>query len=180
MRFDEVLKTFASFFDRDGIRWAVAGGLAMHAWGYSRSTNDIDFIIDGSARGRVIAFAESLGYETLYASEGFSIHELRADERARVDLIYVYGETADKVFAAVTTRLTAREVTAPVMSPEHLAMMKAQAMKSRPARVPIDWPDVSFLINLPETDRAAVRDYFEKIGLLKLYDDIAHEKPPRL
>jgi len=29
MQFDEVLRTFAEFFEREGIRYAVAGGLAI-------------------------------------------------------------------------------------------------------------------------------------------------------
>jgi len=179
MRFDEVLRTFGEFFEREGVRWAVGGGLAMHAWGYSRSTNDIDFIVDGAARAKVIAFAESLGYETYYASEGFSNHANPNRDRGKIDLLYVYGETADRVFASATSRIAAGEVSAPVLSPEHLAMMKALAMKNRPTRVLIDSPDVAFLLDLPSTDRKAVRDYFEKIGLLQLYEQITNERPSR-
>jgi len=175
MRFDEVLRTFGEFFEREGVRWAVGGGLAMHAWGYSRSTNDIDFIVDGAARAKVIAFAESLGYETNYASEGFSNHSHTNRDRGKIDLLYVYGETADKVFSAASMRITAGDTSAPVLSAEHLAMMKALAMKNRPPRVLIDSPDVAFLLKLPATDRNAVRDYFEKIGLLDLYDRIINE-----
>jgi len=179
MRFDEVLRTFGEFFEREGVRWAVGGGLAMHAWGHSRSTNDIDFIVDGAARQRVISFAESLGYETYNASEGFSNHEHPSRDLGKIDLLYVYGDTADKVFGSVSRRIAAGDVSAPVLSPEHLAMMKALAMKNRPPRVLIDSPDVAFLLDLPSTDRNAVRDYFERIGLLELYERITNERPSR-
>jgi predicted nucleotidyltransferase len=58
VRFDEVLRTFAELFEREGMRWAVAGGLAMGAWGHARGTHDIDFLVSGDDRQRVIAFAD--------------------------------------------------------------------------------------------------------------------------
>src|SRR5262249_46708902 len=33
MQFDEVLRTFGEFFEREKIPYAVIGGLAMQAWG---------------------------------------------------------------------------------------------------------------------------------------------------
>jgi hypothetical protein len=176
VRFDEVLRTFAGFFEEEGMRWAVAGGLAIHAWGHSRTTNDIDFVVDGVHQQRIIGFAESLGYETLYVSNGYSNHEHPSKDFGKIDLLYVYGDTAERLFAGATERAAANEVTAPVLRPEHLAMMKALAMKNRPMRVLIDSPDVAFLLSLPETDRAAVRDYFAKHGLLELFDAIERHR----
>lgn len=66
MQFGEVLRTFAEFFEKEKIRYAVAGGLAIHAWGYSRTTYDIDFAVDGDAKQRVIGFTEASGYKTLH------------------------------------------------------------------------------------------------------------------
>lgn len=71
MQFDQVLRTFADFFEREGIRYAVAGGAALVAWGHTRPTHDVDFAVDGNERERVIAYAEVLGYETTFASEGY-------------------------------------------------------------------------------------------------------------
>ena len=175
MQFDEVLRTFAGFFEREGIRYAVAGGLAIHAWGHSRTTQDIDFAIDGAAQQRVIAFSESIGYETLYASTGYSNHEHPDETFGRVDLLYVYGDTADRVFAAAGQRFIAGGVEAPVPKPEHLIAMKVQAIKNAPRRVSIDVPDIEFLLRLPGVDRAAVRDYFDRAGLLRIYDVISEE-----
>jgi hypothetical protein len=75
MQFDEVLRTWKEFFEREGIRYAVAGGNALQAWGHARPTYDIDFVIDGRERRRVIRHAESLGYKTTYESEGYSNHD---------------------------------------------------------------------------------------------------------
>jgi hypothetical protein len=175
MQFDEVLRTFASFFEREGIRYAVAGGLAIHAWGHSRTTHDIDFAVDGSAQQRVLAFAESVGYRTVHVSSGYSNHQHPNETFGYVDILYVYADTAERLFAAAGHRLIAGEVQAPVPKPEHLIAMKVQAIKNAPRRVPIDVPDIEFLLRLPGVDHDEVRDYFDRAGLLRIYDVIKNE-----
>jgi hypothetical protein len=46
VQFDRVLTTFISFFGRNQIRYALIGGLAVHAWGRVRPTRDVDFAVD--------------------------------------------------------------------------------------------------------------------------------------
>lgn len=175
MQFDEVLRTFARFFEQEGIRYAVAGGLAIHAWGRSRTTQDIDFVVDGRVQSRVVAFSESIGYRTLHVSAGYSNHDHRDETFGRVDFMYVYGDTAERVFADASQRLIAGQAEAPVPKPEHLIAMKVQAIKNAPKRVSIDVPDIEFLLRLPGVDRSRVRDYFDRAGLLRIYDVIERE-----
>lgn len=172
MHFDEVLQTFGTFFESHSIRYAVIGGLALQAWGHSRFTRDIDFVVERPARDRVVSFAESLGFETLHVSEGYSNH-LHADPaRGRVDFMYVDAGTASKLFAAVTRKTIVGNAAAPVPAPEHLLAMKALAMKNAPERMFMDASDVQFLLRLPGVDHSAVRDYFARHGLLELFDAI--------
>lgn len=173
MKFDAVLRRFSGFFEGEMIRYALAGGLAVHAWGHSRFTHDIDFAVDGAYRTRVLAFTESLGYRTLHASAGYSNHEHPDEDFGILDLLYVYDDTADRLFAEASRRFVAGEVHAPVVKPEHLIAMKVQAIKNAPRRVSIDVPDIEFLLTLPGVDRTTVRDYFERAGLLRIYDVIA-------
>src|SRR5512138_1216557 len=100
MAVDEVLRTFARFFERENIRYAVIGGLALQAWGYSRFTRDVDIVVERSQRDRVVRFAESSGYETLHVSDGYSNH-LRGDPQGgRIDFMYVDRSTAEKLFGS--------------------------------------------------------------------------------
>lgn len=170
MQFDEVLRTFSDFFERESIRYAVAGGLAIHAWGRSRTTQDIDFAVDGRWQRRVIAFAESIGYTTLHVSEGYSNHEHPQEIFGRVDLLYLYGHTADRVFGDAAHRMVAGTTEVPVPKPEHLIAMKVQAIKNAPRRVSIDVPDIEYLLTLPGIDRPTIRNYFEQAGLLRIFD----------
>ncbi len=177
MQFDKVLRIWSDFFERESIRYVLVGGLAMHAWGRSRLTKDIDFGVEGAARSRTIAHAEALGYETLFESEGFSNH-LHADSAlGRVDFQYLYGDTAEQIFATADVKLVIGEQHHPVARPEILAAMKGAAMKDSPRRALIDGDDVVHLLTVPGVDKRAIRDYYERHGMLALFD--AFEKYSR-
>src|SRR5436309_16123753 len=102
MEFERVLRMFVDFLDRERIRYAIVGGLAVAAWGRKRSTKDADFAVDLTNQQRVVAFAESSGYETLHISSGFSNHVHPDPALGRVDFMYLSGPTADHVFEAAT------------------------------------------------------------------------------
>lgn len=169
MDFDEVLRTFAAFFEREGIRHALIGGLALRAWGHVRATQDVDFVVEQTAKERVIAFAESQAFETFYVSEGYSNHERNDD---RIDFMYVDPVTAQQIFDAAQQRTVIEGITLAVAKPEHLSAMKAIAIKSNPRRGWRDVDDVLFLLRLPGVDRKFVRDYFVRKGLLEVIDEI--------
>lgn len=173
MQFDRVLTTFADFFERERIRYALIGGLAVHAWGRVRPTRDVDFAVEASRAESVAALAESLGFLTVHASDAFSNHEHSDPDWGHIDFMYLRGRTADSVFGAASPKALVEGHPMPVASPEHLAMMKAVAMKSFPHRALYEKEDVRTLLKVPGVDREAVRDYFAQHGLLELFDAIA-------
>jgi predicted nucleotidyltransferase len=172
MQFETVLTTFDAFFEREKIRYVLIGGMAMQAWGRSRLTKDVDFAVDIEAQDKVVAFAESLGYETLHVSTAYSNHASTSPTLGRVDFMYVSGRTAERIFDARVLKPIVGNASAPVASPEHLAMMKAVAMKNFPHRALFEGEDVRLLLNVPGVDRTAIRDYYRQQGLLELYDAI--------
>ncbi|HSL83603.1 MAG TPA: hypothetical protein VLF66_12585 [Thermoanaerobaculia bacterium] len=172
MQFDRVLTTFADYFDRERIRYALIGGLAVHAWGRVRPTRDVDFAVDADRSDAVTAFVDSLGFATVYASDAFSNHEHTDPDWGHVDFMYLRGRTAETVFAAATEKELVAGRPMPVASAEHLAMMKAVAMKGFPHRALYEGEDVRTLLQVPGVDREAVRDYFARHGLLELFDAI--------
>jgi hypothetical protein len=178
VQFDEVLRTFTEFFERERIRYALVGGLAVHAWGGSRATKDVDFLVARSDRQSTVAFAEALGYETLQVTSAFSNHAHTDSRLGRVDFLYVSNETAEKIFASSTRKRVIGDETVPVASPEHLAMMKGLAMKHFPHRTLFDPEDVRILLAVPGVDHDAVREYFGQLGLLDLFDAIEKANRP--
>lgn len=172
MKFELVLQTITDLLEREEIRYTLVGGLAIHAWGRMRPTKDADFAVRLEDQERTIRIAESLGYETTYVSRAFSNHEHGDPAWGHVDFMYLAGETALRVMDASTPKEVLPGKLIPVASPEHLAMMKALAMKNFPRRALYEGEDVRTLLSVPGVDRESIRDYFGKLGLLDLYDAI--------
>jgi hypothetical protein len=168
----KVIDVIAGFMESEGAPLAVAGAFALHAYGLSRATVDIDFVAEAEVRERLVTFLESIGYETLHSSPGYSNH-LHPDARlGRVDFIYVSGETARRVFAAreVTLRFGQRVLRVP--RAEHLIAMKVHAMKNDPSRSLQEMADIRYLLQVPGVDQEEIRSYFAKADMLDKYDEI--------
>jgi hypothetical protein len=172
MDFSRVIDEVAGFFDRENVRFSLVGAFALHAYGLSRATSDLDFVTESSVRGRLVAFLESLGYETLYASSGYSNHLHPKFEMGRVDLIYVDEGTARQLFESpgASLRLGGHDLAVP--RPEHLAAMKIHAMKNDPGRSLQEMADIRFILQIDGVDEREIREYFEKAGLREKFDEI--------
>lgn len=172
MDFVKVLQELGPFFEREQIAYAVIGGVGLAGYGMPRATLDLDFVVEGDLQGAVIAHLESLGYETLHRSTGYSNHQHKNPEMGGVDIVYVRGETSRKLFAAIRPLEGPGGRPVPVPSPEHLIAMKVVAMKNDPSRTYQDMADIQFLLTLPDIDREAVRLQFEKHDLLERFHDL--------
>ncbi len=172
MDFGKVLSTLVTFFEREGFRFAAVGAFAMHAYGLSRATIDLDVATEAQAQPKLIPFLESLGYETLHQSPGYSNHLHPHPDLGRVDFVYVSGETSRLLFGGGGTMLRLGGQSVPVPRPEHIAAMKIHAMKHDPSRTLQEMADIQFLLGLPEIDEEAIRAYFERSGLLERYLEI--------
>lgn len=172
MDFKKVMQAVSRFFDGKPWRFAVIGAFGLHAYGLSRATQDLDFVTDAAAQLKLIDHLESIGYETLHRSAGYSNH-LHADPAfGRVDFVYVGGETARKLFETTGATLEAGEISVAVPRPEHLAAMKIHAIKNDPSRTFRELADIQFLLGLPGVDAEEIRRYFNESGLIELYDEI--------
>jgi hypothetical protein len=175
VEFARVLEPIAAFLDAHSLRWAVVGGLAMQAYGLSRATQDIDLAVEASARSSIVSFMESLGYETLHASEAFSNH-LHSDQRlGRVDFLYIDAQTADRLFATSRRVAGMDERSFVVPTPEHIIAMKVHAAKNDPSRTLREMADVEHLLRQPGVEPQVVRPYFEAAGLLRWYDELTRQ-----
>lgn len=157
-------------------RWAVAGGVALAAYGNPRLTLDIDIVTESAAQALLVPALEAAGYKTLYVSPGFSNHRHDDPAFGRLDVIYVNARTADQLFAAT------REVPGPgggrirVPKPEHLIAMKVQAIQNAPERTWQDLADIGYLLSVDGVDRAEARRYFEKAGLMERWHEFERQR----
>ena len=170
--FERMLREVARFFEGERFNYAVIGAFALHAYGRSRATCDLDFVTEFQAQKSLIVFLEALGYETLHVSSGYSNHLHRNPAMGRLDFVYVSGNTGRQLFGSARKLLVLGEISVPVPRIEHLAAMKVQAMKNDPERTFQEMADILFLMQLPDVNRTEIRHYFEKLGLIDKYNEI--------
>jgi hypothetical protein len=175
MDFATVLGLIKNRLERSDHPVALVGGLGLAAFGITRATLDLDLLVPASAQEEVVDLMEGLGYETLYRSSGYSNHLHPDDRFGRVDFIYVRGDTRVRIFE------NARPVEGPggvdvlVPRPEHLAAMKVLAMKNDPDRRLRELADIALLLRVPGVDREAVREQFERHGMLESWRELGAE-----
>ena len=172
MDFERVMREVGRSFEREGYNYAVIGAFALHAYGLTRATSDLDFVTELPAQPNLIPFLEALGYETLHVSAGYSNHLHRDPALGRLDFVYVSGETSRLLFESARKLLVSADLSLPVPRVEHLAAMKIQAMKNDPERTYQEMADILFLMRLPGIDKTEIREYFKKQGLADKYDEI--------
>lgn len=172
MDFTGTLSTIAAFLDEQDARYALIGALALSAYGSARATLDLDLVVDRDAQENLIEFMESLGFETLYRSVGYSNHLHPDPDRGRVDFVYVQGSTANKLFGAATAFVGPGDLSIPIPTPEHLAAMKVLAMKNDPSRTYQDLADIRTLMQQPGVDREEIGRQFERHGMMERFREI--------
>ena len=171
MEIAAVVGDVSGFFDREGIPFAIVGALALHTYGYSRATNDVDLLVGRDAQDRLVEFLEKRGFETLHRSDGYSNHLHANPDLGRLDVIYVDADTRGKLFAeARPASLAGMRVVVP--KPEHLVAMKIHAMKNDPSRAFQEMADIQFLMRLPGVDRGQIREYFERSGQVERFHEL--------
>lgn len=151
-------------FEKTGIRFALAGGVAVATYGIQRSTLDLDLVVPGPDADAAVAALERLGFETLRRSEGFSNH-LRSAGGERIDLLFVAEPTASALFARATRQSVFDEMAVAVVHPDHLVAMKLFALKQNPDRQAIDLEDVRALLLKGLVDPSIVSGYLVRYEL---------------
>lgn len=110
----------------------MIGPFALQAYGYVRATADLDLVAGSKSREEIVSCLESLGYETMAVSKGFSNHMGPLGRLGRVDFVYGSGETAEEIFSSVRPMAAFGGKDLPVVKPEHLIALKVFAMKNDP------------------------------------------------
>ena len=172
MDYGKTLELVLEFFRAKGFDYALIGGFALNAYGLTRNTDDIDFLLRNQDGPETVSFLESLGYQTLSRTEAFSNHEHSLKGFARVDFLYVNGHTADTIFRETREvyLLAGRKVR--IVKPEHLIALKLFSSVSNPERASLDREDIAHLLHLKDLDRNEIQNYFKKYSDLKVLREL--------
>lgn len=172
MSVKELFTTFSDFFFREKLDFALIGAFSLHAYGYTRTTRDIDFLTRLEYQETIVKFCDDLGFETLQKSTAFSNH-LHPLGNNRIDFMYVEGKTAATIFSRVRYKTFFTPVKVPVVCPEHLVALKLFAARNDPDRRYREFADIKELCRYTHVNLNAVRTRFLTYGFEDFYDELS-------
>lgn len=164
MKIEPFIRQFVTYCESNKVDYALIGAFAMQAYGYTRATRDIDFVVRGRSQEKIVSYLESIGFETLHRSKGYSNH-LHPIGPIRIDFVYVDDMTAGKIFKETKLVAIFKNITVPVVKAEHLLTMKLFAAKNAPERQLRELADIKELVKTADIDKGYVKKMFEKYGL---------------
>ena len=163
----DIVARLAVRFSEERLRFALIGGLALHAAGHSRSTGDVDFLIhaDDAAKAKGIVFA--LGYKVIHESDDVLQMASPLGLIGGVDFLKARRHYSLAMLDRAKSFVLDGQITVPAVSVEDLIGLKLQAMNNDPARTAQDKSDIEWLLkrHAGALDMALLREYF---GLFSL------------
>ncbi len=163
MNFEAVFKLLIENFEKEKINFALIGGFALHAAGYPRATNDIDFLINQEDARKVKALLLSFGYELLHESEDVLNFASQLGELGRVDFLLAHRRYAKTMLSrAVSQTIFDGKFEVKVISLEDQIGLKVQSSANNPKRHLQDMADIEQVVRLHRNklDLNLLREYF--------------------
>jgi predicted nucleotidyltransferase len=159
--------------ERD-LRFLVIGGHAVNVHGYSRTTCDLDLMIERDQRGPWTDALQSCHYSVGHQHEIFMQFEPPDEHSWPIDFMLVSAETFSGMWAeSVSTSLDGTPVRIPSL--RHLLALKFHVIKqSLRHRSVKDWDDVIRLIDANSIDvrSESFKQLCQRYGNLDTYEQI--------
>lgn len=143
----------------------LIGGYALQAYGVPRQTVDVDVLVSDAHSRAVDAALQGAGYAQVARSEIFARYRHPSIAMADVDVLFVDGDTAERMFARAMQYVSG-EATYLVPALSHLIAMKLHAIRSNPQREPRDFADIVEVVraNPGRLGQDELRDLCVKYG----------------
>ena len=171
MDFEAVFKLILGQFGEHHVRFAVIGGFALHAAGFPRATQDIDFLLHHEDAAKVKSVLASLGYECIHESPDAANFSNRLSELGQIDFIIAHRKYALAMLKRAKPYEIIKGYTVHVAVPEDIIGLKVQALNNDPQRYAQDMADIQWLIrnHRRQLDLGLLREYF---GLFNSVDQL--------
>lgn len=147
MDFLTSISRLAAELEREGIRFALIGGLAMALRGVERATFDADFILMLEDLPRAHVILSTAGYTREFHSENVSHYFHPASALARVDILHAFRGPSLGMLQRAQRLPLAPGCALPVVQVEDLIGLKVQALVNNPDRALGDWNDIYRLVS---------------------------------
>lgn len=168
MDFGATLKALVEAFEADGVRYALAGGVALAALGAERATRDIDFLVDRRDLPKADAAMTRLGFRVIYRSDEFTQYQHQAVGSGLVDFQHAFRSVSlGMLDRALTRRLGTQARQVRVLRPEDLIGLKVQAIANNPDRRKKDEADIEALMDVHRSglDWSRLAEYYALFGM---------------
>ncbi len=163
-----LLRVVQPFFAASRFSYALCGGVALGSYGFAGATFDLDLVTVAEAQESLVGFLNTSAFQLLHRSPGFSNH--LHPELGRLDVVYVRGRTAERLFANTRQLTGPAGLRVPVVAPEHLLAMKLAACRQDPSRVRGELASLAFLVAVPGADEKEMEQAFQRYGFKELWD----------
>jgi hypothetical protein len=162
MNFELVFRELLQKFREQSIRFALIGGFALHVAGFTRATQDIDFLIEAEDIGKMKNTMTQLGYELTHESPEFSNYWHPMAPLGCVDYLHAHRGYTRKMLSRAKKHRILENFEVPVLIPEDIIGLKVQSMVNNPKRRVLDMADIEYLIreNLDKLDLDIIKEYF--------------------
>ena len=161
-----VLREVSALLRGADVAHALIGGVAVGLHGYARATADIDLLVDGARRDRVIELMRSAGL-TLAASTEEVLH---FGGEVPVDMLLARRETTRQMLADATPDPATGTM---LLRVEDIIGLKIQAFSNNPARKWHDQADIAALIQRnPTLDWSRVQRYAAIFNVRELPEEM--------
>lgn len=171
-----VLTALLDAFEREDIRYALIGGLALAPHGAGRGTHDVDLLVDGESSDAVDRILRGSGYGCLLRTSDVANYLSDDPEKGRVDFLFAVREPARRMLERAKPHRALSREEVRVVEPEDLIGLKVQAYANDARRRHADLADTQRLIRAnPELDLDRVREYFALFDREKELDELLTE-----
>jgi hypothetical protein len=148
----------------------VIGGHAVAASGFSRTTGDLDVLVQKDHRVSWTEALKIIGYKCISDQATFAQFEGQLWDWP-VDLMFVNATTFAKMWDARVS-VTISDVSVSIPFPEHLVALKLHALRyGPPRRAQKDLKDIVELV-IANQLRDKLRDLCDRFGTVELYERI--------
>lgn len=178
MDFRVALEKLLSLFERDHVRYALIGGMALGVWGVPRGTVDVDFLVHRADMERVAAIMQALGYECRYRTENVSQYVSPLKIFGEVDFLHAFRVPSLSMLERAEVRKVFDEsISVKVVKVEDLIALKVQAMANDESRRSLELSDIKSLLAMHGStlDWDLLADYFALFGCEALLHDLRSE-----
>lgn len=173
MSYSTVFQLVCEEFKKANIPFILIGGFAVNAYGVSRNTMDVDFLIEEENCKQCVEILEKNHFQVDESRDAF-VRLINSEfYPPRLDLMLVSKTTFEKIWPRVEKKkIAGYELMIP--SVEHLIALKLHSMKNNANREWKDLPDVIGLIKINHID-VKTKEFLDlclKFGTEELYNRI--------